>query len=79
MIKTSAGQEFATVQEMRVYRKALVNNRAADYATRTMEIENLDLEIEKATLPHRNVCQSIVATLQTLPNGKPNIKLVERS
>lgn len=55
MIKTATGMEFANVQEMRAYRKALVNCRAADYATRTVEIENLDLEIEKATLPLRVV------------------------
>lgn len=53
MIKTSTGQEFANVQEMRVYQKALENTRAADYAARTVAIENLDLEIEKASSPLR--------------------------
>jgi len=48
MITTSTGMQFANVQEMRAYRKGLVNARAAAIAMYDAMIDNITNEIEAA-------------------------------
>lgn len=55
MIKTSTGQEFSSIQEMRATVAVLKRIRETDYAARTVEIENLELEISKVNTPLRVV------------------------